>query len=63
LLKLSFREEAIRRTKISGWFSKFKSGETSINEAGYSGHPFTRKMAQIKELVHEKHTYHHLQLS
>lgn len=34
------------RIQVFEWFSKLKSGMTSIEDAGCSGHPLTRKTGE-----------------
>jgi hypothetical protein len=42
-LEACFGEQTMGRTQVSEWFSKFKSGATSTEDAEHSRHPSMSK--------------------
>jgi hypothetical protein len=57
MLEVCFGEQAMGRTQVFEWFSKFKCSVTSREEAESSGRPSTNKtddnVNKVKELVHK----------
>jgi hypothetical protein len=45
-LEVSFAEQALENTQVSGWFSKFRSGVTSVEGAENLGYSLVSKAGE-----------------
>jgi hypothetical protein len=46
MFEVSFAEQTLESTQASDWFSKFRSGVTSVEDAENLGHSLVRKAAE-----------------
>jgi len=46
MLEIAFVEQPMGRTQVSAWYTKFKSGVTSVEYAERTGLPLTAKQMQ-----------------
>lgn len=46
MLEVSFAEQALESTKVSDWFSKFKSGVTSVEDAENLRHSLVSRASE-----------------
>ena len=57
MLQAAYKHAAMSKTRVYEWFSRFKSGQTSLEDSPRSGRPSTSRtdenIAKIKELVME----------
>jgi hypothetical protein len=51
MLKIAFGEQTARRTQACEWFSKFKSGVTSVEGTKHSGCPSTSNTDENMDLM------------
>jgi hypothetical protein len=66
MLREAFREHLLRRTAVSEWHSRYKTGRVSVEDDERSGQPNTSKttknIEKIQELIHDdsRRTIHEL---
>ena len=57
MLQAAYKHAVMSKTRVYEWFSRFKSGQTSLEDGPRSGRPSTSRtdenIAKIKELVME----------
>ncbi|PNF14597.1 hypothetical protein B7P43_G13107 [Cryptotermes secundus] len=57
MLKMAYKDDAMGKTQVFGWFSPFKNGEMSIDDKPRSGRPSTARthenVEKIREIIKE----------
>lgn len=53
MLKTAYKGDALGKTKVFEWFSRFKSGEMSIEDQARSGLPSTARTDENVKKIHE----------
>ncbi|PNF22875.1 hypothetical protein B7P43_G14965 [Cryptotermes secundus] len=57
MLKTAYKDDAMGKTQVSEWFSRFKNGEMSTDDKPRSGRPSTARthenVEKIREIIKE----------
>ncbi|PNF18364.1 hypothetical protein B7P43_G13571 [Cryptotermes secundus] len=57
MLKTAYKDDAMGRTQVFEWFSRFKNGEMSLDDKPRSGRPSTARthenVEKIREIIKE----------
>ena len=53
MLKTAYKGDALGKTQVFEWFSRFKSGEMSIEDQARSGRPSTARTDENVKKIHE----------
>ena len=53
MLKAAYKDNAMGKTLVVGWFSRFKSGEMSLDDQPRSGRPSTARIDENVEKIRE----------
>ncbi|PNF21101.1 hypothetical protein B7P43_G05549 [Cryptotermes secundus] len=57
MLKTAYKDDAMGKTQVFEWFSRFKNGELSIDDKSRSGRPSTARthenVEKIREIIKE----------
>ncbi|PNF37843.1 hypothetical protein B7P43_G08374 [Cryptotermes secundus] len=53
MLKTAYKDDAMRKTEVFEWFSRFKNGEMSIDDKPRSGRPSTTRTHKNVEKIRE----------